>query len=189
MKIYTKAGDSGKTRLIGGAEVQKSDWRIEAYGTLDELNSFLGLALAQNLPSPSSDRVRKIQSELFNIGSQLACQNSVEFAKILQSLPQISNHDIARLENEIDEMTSDLTPLKNFILPGGALAASTLHVARTVCRRAERTVVRLMEAEPPGPLSRELNLVYLNRLSDYLFTLARWVNQKNSTPEILWKSP
>jgi cob(I)alamin adenosyltransferase len=184
MKIYTRTGDQGKTRLLGGGLVDKSDERIEAYGSVDELNSCLGVVLAnQNLPSHLSAQLLRIQSELFNLGSRLACDD----ANIMQKLPAINPEHIAKLELEIDQMTKDLPELKNFILPGGSAESAHLHVARTVCRRAERLTVKVFLASTPEAQALEACVIYLNRLSDYLFTAARWVNHKSGSAEILWK--
>ena len=185
MKIYTKTGDQGKTRLIGGAQVSKSDPRIEAYGSVDELNSCLGLALTHPVPEKLKRELQRIQSELFNVGSQLACEDP----EIGKKLPMISNVHISTLESEIDEMSSTLPELKNFIMPGGSPLGATLHLARTICRRAERLTAHLLELKSGATETHELCLIYLNRLSDYLFTAARWSNHQSGAPEILWKNP
>ncbi len=186
MKIYTKTGDSGKTRLVSGAEVSKADARLNSYGSLDELNSCLGWALQEleALPDPAmsavSDRLLKVQHQLFNLGSLLACDK----IEMWQKLPQIQPSYIADLEQEIDRMTALLPPLKQFILPGGVRAACALHLARTICRRAERETVHLSErAQIP-----ELSLIYLNRLSDYLFVVARMANWVQKHPDQVWES-
>lgn len=183
MKIYTKTGDKGKTRLIGGCLVSKSDLRIEAYGSVDELNSTLGLIVVELETEPSLSALRKqlfrIQNELFNIGSVFACEDT----SLLPKLPQISNEHILALETEIDEMTTSLEPLKNFILPGGTRIAAFFHVARTICRRAERMSVKLYDSYPEV----ENGMVYLNRLSDYLFTSARFANKKLNVHDQLWE--
>jgi cob(I)alamin adenosyltransferase len=178
MKIYTKTGDLGETALYGGTRVKKSHPRVNAYGTLDEANSILGLALS-HLPEREYvifERLTRVQNELFQVGAELA---TVEGKK--NSCPLVSEVEIAMLEKEIDEMELSLAPLRNFILPGGASCGAALHLARTVVRRAERDCVELMQADPLRP---EV-VRYLNRLSDYLFVSARFVNhvmQKSETP-------
>ena len=181
MKIYTKTGDKGKTSLIGGTKVFKSDLRIESYGTVDELNSFVGLCLDQLMPHNISNVLAEIQDRLFTIGSALACDPEKE-TKL--KIPDLHEADIELLEKEIDKMNEVLPPMKSFILPGGHVAVSTLHVTRCVCRRAERCAVRMqkkeMEVEP-------LIIKYLNRLSDYLFVLARFAAHELKIEEIPWK--
>jgi len=182
MKIYTRTGDKGRTRLIGGSLVAKSDLRIESYGCVDELNSSLGVFLATmgDAWSPQwSAAFAQIQNELFNIGSLLACDN----AAAQKNLPPLPEQAVQRLEEQIDEMTLALPALQNFILPGGHPGAALLHVARTICRRAERHTVKLFE----NHAEVEPAVVYLNRLSDFLFTAARWVNQQNNKADIPWK--
>jgi cob(I)alamin adenosyltransferase len=181
MKIYTKTGDKGKTSLIGGTKVYKSDLRIEAYGTVDELNSYVGLCL-DHLRSDKIDNVlAEIQDRLFTIGSALACDPDKE-TKL--KIPDLHETDIELLEKEIDRMNEVLPLMKSFILPGGNISVSTLHIARCVCRRAERCCVRMqkkeMEVEP-------LIIKYLNRLSDYLFVTARFAAHKLKIQEIPWK--
>jgi cob(I)alamin adenosyltransferase len=178
-RIYTKTGDKGTTSLIGGTKVTKSHLRIEAYGTVDECNSFIGL-LGDHLPTDFPTLLREIQDRLFTIGASLACDPEKEpkFA-----IPDLHEADIKTLEEAIDTMDAELPPMKSFILPGGHPAVSTAHVARCVCRRAERCVVRLMEEEPVEPLV----LQYLNRLSDYLFQLGRLIGHRLNIPEIPWK--
>ena len=180
-KIYTKTGDKGKTSLIGGTKVLKSHRRIDAYGTTDELNSFVGLSL-DYLNSFLIDNVlAEVQDRLFTIGSALACDPEKE-TKL--KIPDLHEEDVTLLEKEIDKMTAELQPMKSFILPGGHVAVSSLHVARCVCRRAERLCVGLQkkndEVDP-------LIIIYLNRLSDYLFVLARFAAKKLSVEEIPWK--
>ncbi len=185
MKIYTKTGDKGTTGLFGGERVTKFHPRIEAYGSVDEINSFLGLALANVNDQPLDDLDREwtnllitnVQNCLFVVGAELATPKGSK-----PSIPQIAEHDIVRLEAAIDRMEVDLPSLKNFILPGGTTAASSLHVARTVCRRAERATIKLGESAEIDPLIG----IYLNRLSDLLFVLARWVNQKGGRADIEW---
>ena len=180
-KIYTKTGDKGKTSLIGGTKVYKSDLRIEAYGTVDELNSFVGLCL-DNLKSHNVNNVlSEIQDRLFTIGSSLACDPEKE-TKL--KIPDLHEEDIVRLEREIDNMNETLPVMKSFILPCGHVAVSTLHVARTVCRRAERCCVKMQKKEMEV---ESLIIKYLNRLSDYLFVLARFAAQQLGSEEIPWK--
>lgn len=179
MKIYTKTGDSGETSLIGGARVKKDHLRIEAYGTVDELNACLGLVRDAAEQKVYEDQLMQIQNLLFSIGSNLAADDPKAMP-----LPQLSEESIVALEKAMDEMNEDLPSLRNFILPGGDLAASHCHLARTICRRAERRVVSLNEqAEVNSLIVR-----YLNRLSDYLFTLARWYTKRHGGKETLWKS-
>jgi cob(I)alamin adenosyltransferase len=180
-KIYTKTGDKGKTSLIGGTKVPKSDLRIEAYGTIDELNSFIGLVSDHSKDEPERSTLREIQDRLFTIGSSLACDPDKEPAL---KIPDLKEADVVLLEKEIDQMNESLPIMKAFILPGGHIAVSTTHVARCVCRRAERICVRMqqekMEIEP-------LIIKYLNRLSDYLFVLARYTGHQLKVKEIQWK--
>ena len=181
IKIYTKTGDKGKTSLIGGTKVPKSDLRIEAYGTIDELNSFMGLVSDQFNKSESVSIIREVQDRLFTIGSSLACDPDKEPAL---KIPDLKEEDVVFLEKEIDKMNESLPPMKSFLIPGGHIAISTTHVARCVCRRAERICVNMqeqhMEIEP-------LIIKYLNRLSDYLFVLARYIGNSLNVPEIPWK--
>ncbi len=179
MKIYTKKGDKGETSLLGGTRVKKSDLRIEAYGTTDELNSVIGLIrdAAQNKEQEAT--LVAIQNKLFAIGSNLAAGPSSKM-----ELPQLAEDDLTHLEKAMDAMDEELPPLKNFILPGGDLAASQAHVGRTVCRRAERKVVALADADRVD----ERIIQYLNRLSDYLFTLARFYTYKHGGEETPWNS-
>ena len=171
MKIYTRTGDSGETSLFGGSRVAKDDPRIEAYGTIDELNSAIGVARA-TWPSSSIDKqLDAIQSDLFDIGAHLAAPGNTRFAGV-------EPRRIEELERAIDAMESELQPLTNFIIPGGSLAAAELHIARTVCRRAERRVVAL-EDNPA-------TVAYLNRLSDYLFVAARYANRGHGVPDTPW---
>ncbi len=177
MKIYTRTGDSGETSLFGGKRVPKNDLRIEAYGTIDELNSFIGLARASWPASPCDEELRRVQSDLFNAGAHLASPGTTRFGGV----------DAARiesLEQSIDVMESELAPLKNFILPGGSLPAAQLHAARSICRRAERLVVALHDESPPA----ETTIRFLNRLSDYLFVAARFANLKNDVADVEWRS-
>jgi cob(I)alamin adenosyltransferase len=178
VKIYTRTGDQGETSLFAGGRVFKSDPRVEAYGTVDELNALLGLTRAYDLPERAQQLLETIQNDLFIVGSDLATplDSSPEWLVRLNAAPT------AALEAAIDWMDTQLEPLKAFILPGGIPAAATIHVARTVCRRAERTCVTLQTSQEINPQV----LIYLNRLSDFLFTLARWVNHEAGEPETRW---
>jgi cob(I)alamin adenosyltransferase len=182
MKIYTKTGDAGKTSLIGGRKVLKSDERIDAYGTLDELNSCIGLVSDFSNDAAAKNILKEIQDRLFTIGSELACDPE---KKTKMVLPDLHESDVELLEKEIDKMDEELPVMKNFILPGGLPAVSFIHIARCVCRRAERCCVRLKEHDQNED---GLIIKYLNRLSDYLFTLARYTSLKNNAPEIIWKA-
>jgi cob(I)alamin adenosyltransferase len=179
MKIYTKTGDQGTTSLFGGKRVSKADLRIDAYGTVDELNSFMGLIRDQDVNQKRKDVLVKIQNTLFIIGSTLATEPGNTKAKI----PSLQEADIVLLEKEIDAMDETLPPLRFFILPGGHPSVSFCHVARTVCRRAERLTMALHEQEPTDPLV----IKYLNRLSDYLFMLSRKMTNELGVEEIAWK--
>lgn len=181
MKIYTKTGDKGTTSLIGGTKVSKSHLRIEAYGTTDELNSYIGLCRDLLTDEQSRTILLEIQDRLFTIGSSLACDPEKE-TKL--KIPDLTEPDISLLENEIDRMNEQLPEMKSFILPGGHATVSHLHIARCICRRAERCVVRLeMEGEETSPVV----IKYINRLSDYLFTLARYAAHQLAVAEIPWK--
>ena len=178
-KIYTKTGDKGLTGLIGGKRVPKSNIRIDAYGTVDELNSYLGL-LNDWISNPEiNTELKYIQDRLFTIGSNLACDD--ENAKMI--LPDIKDSDITSLEHSIDRMDNQLEPLKSFILPGGHQTVSFCHIARCVCRRAERICVDLMQHD----FVPIIIVQYLNRLSDYLFTLARYIGNELGVKEIKWE--
>lgn len=179
-KIYTKRGDAGQTSLGGGQRVPKDHLRVAAYGTVDELNAQLGVALAGGLCERLASLLPAIQNELFDLGSELCF---VEEDKQRYKLPQIEARHVERLEALIDEMTAVLEPLRNFILPGGSPGAAQLHVARTVCRRAERAVATLAHEESIGGQV----LPYLNRLSDALFVMARYENHQAGIPEPLWQ--
>lgn len=180
-KIYTKTGDKGKTSLIGGTKVYKSDLRIEAYGTVDELNSFIGLCLDHLKSQRIHNVLTEIQDRLFTIGSALACDPEKE-TKL--KIPDLHEADVELLEKEIDKMDEALPVMKSFILPGGHVVVSTLHVTRCVCRRAERCCVRMQKKEMEVD---SLIIKYLNRLSDYLFVLARFAAQQLKAGEIPWK--
>lgn len=179
MKIYTKKGDTGTTQLIGGNRVPKHHIRIEAYGTVDELNSWIGAVRDSFSDKATIETLSIIQDHLFTMGSMLATQPGYD----KMQLPSITAGDVTMLEDEIDRMNDSLPEMKNFILPGGHQANSFCHIARCVCRRAERNVTLLNENETVQP---EV-IQYLNRLSDYLFTVARWISLKLNTPEIPWK--
>lgn len=181
LKIYTKTGDLGKTSLIGGTKVAKSDLRIESYGTTDELNSYLGLVNDQLPDEHSKFIVKEIQDRLFTIGSSLACDPDKE---PLMKIPDLKEQDISLLESEIDKMNEVLPLMKNFIIPGGHPAVSTTHIARCICRRAERICVNMQEHQL---FVEPLVIKYLNRLSDYLFVLSRYTAHLLSVDEIFWK--
>ena len=180
-KIYTKTGDKGSTSLIGGTKVPKSDIRIETYGTVDELNSWIGLIYDQLADETIQPELREIQDRLFTIGSSLATDAEKEPK---MKLPDLHAGDIEFLEKKIDDMTALLPVMKSFILPGGHPTVSSIHIARCVCRRAERLAVGMQQHEL---FVDEKLIQYLNRLSDYLFTLARFAGQKLGAPEIAWK--
>ncbi len=181
LKIYTKTGDKGTTSLIGGTKVSKSHLRIEAYGTVDELNSYIGLSRDLLVDEKGRATLLEVQDRLFTIGSSLAC-DPIKEPKM--RIPDLKEKDITFLESEIDRMHDTLPLMKSFILPGGHVISSQIHIARCVCRRAERCCVRLevesLEVEP-------VILKYLNRLSDYLFVLARYVAHQSKAEEIPWK--
>lgn len=180
-KIYTKTGDKGVTSLIGGTRIPKSHQRIEAYGTVDELNSYIGLCRDLLSDEQSRNVLAEIQDRLFTIGSSLACDPEKEPK---MKIPDLKETDIAGLENEIDRMNESIPAMKSFILPGGHTTISHLHIARCICRRAERCAVRLeTEKEEIQPVV----LKYLNRLSDYLFILARFTGHQLGIEEIPWK--
>ena len=181
-KIYTKTGDKGNTSLIGGTKVPKSDIRIETYGTTDELNSWIGMINDQLNDEAFKAELKEIQDRLFTIGSSLATDAEKETK---MKLPDLHNEDIIFLEKKIDTMTAQLPEMKSFILPGGHITVSSIHIARCVCRRAERLAVNMQENEL---FVDEKVIQYLNRLSDYLFTLARFVGQKLGVDEIPWKA-
>jgi cob(I)alamin adenosyltransferase len=178
MKIYTKGGDKGQTSLLGGKRVSKSDMRIEAYGTVDELNSNIGLLKDYDISDVYKAILLKTQHDLFKIGSILACEVDPD----QYNLPKIEDSDIAEIENNIDEMEKELPVLKNFILPGGDLAVSQCHIARCVCRRSERLIVLLSEEEEVD----DVIIRYFNRLSDFLFVLARKIGYDKGIDEINW---
>jgi cob(I)alamin adenosyltransferase len=179
MKIYTKTGDEGTTALFGGKRVSKADARIDSYGTVDELNSWIGLVRDQEINSNRKTVLLEIQDRLFTVGSTLATDPSNKKVKI----PELADEDVLMLEREIDSMEAELQPMRSFVLPGGHPSISFVHIARTVCRRAERLVIALHKAEPVDPIA----LKYLNRLSDYLFVLSRKMAVELGVEESLWK--
>jgi cob(I)alamin adenosyltransferase len=186
-KVYTRTGDAGKTRLAGGQEVWKDSLRVEAYGTIDELNASVGVVRVMNAESADhhvagrqlEEELRWVQHKLFDIGGILATAPGQMF----KNMPQVSAKDVACLEKLIDRCQKDLEPLKEFILPGGGKVSGFLHQARTVCRRAERLCVRLSREEPVDPTI----VKFVNRLGDALFVLARWVAKTQGEPEFLWE--
>jgi cob(I)alamin adenosyltransferase len=180
MKIYTKTGDDGTTGLFGGDRVRKSDARIECYGTVDELNAALGVAKVAAGDTALGQAIHRVQNELFVVGSHLS---TPEDSPSTRSLPLLDEAMIARLEMEIDSAESELEPLRNFILPGGAELGARLHLARTVCRRAERVLV---DFSMDRPVSGTI-LTYMNRLSDWLFVMARLANKRAGVDDILWE--
>lgn len=186
MKVYTKTGDAGTTGLFGGPRVPKSDPRIDAYGTVDELNALMGDIRAELARSDTGSAGKRldglldrVQHELFVLGADLATPTDASV-----NVARVAEDDIIRLERDIDAFDEDLPQLKNFILPGGSVAAARLHVARTVCRRAERLTVA---AAADHDLNRQV-VIYLNRLSDLLFTAARWINQALDIPDPVWRT-
>ena len=181
MKIYTKTGDQGLTGLIGGTRILKSHIRIEAYGTVDELNSWIGNISDQVPMLPIKDILKEIQDRLFTIGSSLACDPEKDTK---MHIPDLNIADVELLENQIDMMNEELPELKHFILPGGDVAASTCHIVRCVCRRAERWCVNLQEEDL---FVEPMVIKYLNRLSDYLFVLARYIGHLNGVADSPWK--
>jgi cob(I)alamin adenosyltransferase len=184
-KVYTRTGDAGKTRLAGGQQVWKDSLRVEAYGTVDELNASIGLARVFNAETVSKagtgleEQLRWVQNKLFDIGGLLATAPG----QVFKNMPQVTARDVTRLEAMIDACQKDLAPLKEFILPGGGKVSGLLHLARTICRRAERQCVKLAREEPVDALI----VTFLNRLSDALFVQARWAAKKQGEPEFLWE--
>ena len=184
MKIYTKTGDKGKTALFGGTKVPKHHIRIESYGTVDELNSHLGLVRDQDIDKHLKEILTTIQNKLFTVGAILATdpkKATLKSGKERLNIPKIANEDIELLEHEMDNMNEALPPMTHFILPGGHQTVSFCHIARCVCRRAERLAVALNDLEPFQPES----LTYLNRLSDFLFVAARWANDQGAS-DVKW---
>lgn len=185
MKIYTKTGDTGTTALFGGTRVKKYNARIESYGTVDELNSYIGLIKDQEISKEAKESLLKIQNELFTLGAMLATppdKETLKSGKERLNIPKVDDEAILFLENEIDKMDLELPQMTHFILPGGHQAVSFCHVARCVCRRAERLSVELNDQEAIN----DAILKYLNRLSDYLFVLARMLSKDLSVAEIKW---
>lgn len=178
MKIYTKTGDQGTTSLFGGKRISKDDIRIDAYGTVDELNSHIGLLIASFNDQKLHNEWIYLQSRLFTVGSNLASDPDKEMV-----VPDITNVDIEALEKSMDWMDTHLTPLKNFIMPSGSTAIAQAHVCRTVCRRAERIITALSRVSKVDPII----IVYINRLSDYFFIVARYIAYLENVEEILWK--
>lgn len=189
-KVYTRTGDEGETGLVGGRRVPKDSLRIEAYGALDELNAVLGIVRACNqehLREPAhkiagnvlEDTLKRLQNELFDLGSELA----TDARDIYEGMFRVSKADVLAMEELIDHFQADLTPLKSFILPGGGQVSAHLHLARTVCRRAEREIIRLSRIEDIGSWT----IVYVNRLSDLLFVLSRWAGKQFDETELLWE--
>lgn len=181
MKIYTKTGDKGKTSLIGGTKVSKGHIRIETYGTVDELNSYIGLVSDHSANPDTKNLLKEIQDRLFTIGASLACDPDKDTK---MKIPDLHEADIKLLEDTMDLMDAQLEPMKFFILPGGHVAVSTCHIARCVCRRAERLCVHMQDEEL---FVEPLVLQYLNRLSDYLFMLSRWTAHELGVAEVAWK--
>ena len=193
MKIYTKTGDRGETGLFGGPRVDKDDPRIEAYGTVDELNAVLGLVRCEKLPPDVDDLLARLQNELFDVGAELATPRPRA-----KGIPCTTEEHVAALEQAIDHYEAGLAPLKSFILPGGAKPAAWLHLARTICRRAERRLVTLVrdtaatsvsgadDEQAAEPISPTL-VIYLNRLSDLFFVLARSVNAEAKAGDVVWR--
>ncbi len=182
MKIYTKTGDAGETGLFAGARVRKDDVRIEAYGTVDELNAAIGLARSERLPTEIEQTLERVQSELFSVGAELATPDPAKHGMAL-----IGNAQTRRLEAAIDHLEAGLPPLKQFILPAGSRGGALLHLARGICRRAERRVVTL--ANTTDTIVSAALVTYLNRLGDYLFVAARFTNQEAKAIEMKWQKP
>jgi cob(I)alamin adenosyltransferase len=185
-RVYTRTGDEGTTALVGGARVAKDSRRVECYGAIDELNSILGLARSLNAQADASparrrldDVLKQLQNELFDLGSELATPPESEY----EGMFKVGASDIRALELLMDECQKDLEPLRSFILPGGGSVSAVLHQARTVCRRAEREIIRLAREEALGGFV----VPYVNRLSDLLFVLSRWIGKQNGEPEFLWE--
>lgn len=179
MKIYTKTGDRGDTDLFGGARVSKAALRVHVYGELDELNSVIGVARTEFFDADVDALLAGVQSRLFDLGAELA---SAPDSKVSLGIGLVGDDEVALLEQAIDKAETELAPLKNFVLPGGSRAAAYLHLARTVCRRAERSLVQLRSTEPV----RDVCVRYVNRLSDLLFVLARLANHRAGQPDVPW---
>ncbi|WP_447986713.1 cob(I)yrinic acid a,c-diamide adenosyltransferase [Nitrospira sp. Nam74] len=188
-KVYTRTGDAGKTRLAGGQEVWKDSLRVEAYGTVDELNALIGVVRVGNAENGDNkatetakhleETLRWVQNKLFDLGSLLATAPG----QVFPNMPRVTEKDVLKLEHSIDACQEDLAPLKEFILPGGGKVSGFLHQARTVCRRAERICVGLARQEAVDPVL----ITFLNRLSDALFVWARWIAKRRAEPEFLWE--
>jgi cob(I)alamin adenosyltransferase len=182
-RVYTKTGDDGTTGLVGGERAPKDDIRIEAYGTVDELNATIGLVREALAGSPAQDQLapnlRRVPNELFNLGAELATPDPVRRAR----QPAVAARHVERLEAEMDQLTGELPELRSFVLPGGGEVSARLHLARTVCRRAERRAITLAREQGTGDLA----VVYLNRLSDALFVFGRWAAKQGGQPEPLWE--
>jgi cob(I)alamin adenosyltransferase len=189
-RVYTKTGDKGQTRLVGGQSVPKDHVRIASYGTTDELNAILGIVRWHNRSSGAAPEaieridtmLHRVQNDLFNVGSDLATRPEDRWPGMIR----VAEADVERLEGWIDTLNEDVGPLKEFILPGGGPVGAFLHQARTVCRRAEREVVALLREEPD---TEPMPMKYLNRLSDYLFVLGRWAAKQLGEPEFMWERP
>ena len=185
-RVYTRVGDRGTTRLVGGAEIPKDDARIEAYGTVDELNAIIGVLRVRNdqaggeAAEAIDQRLERIQHDLFNLGADLATPAEIRW----EGMYRMGDADVERLEAWIDAWNDDLPPLKEFILPGGGEVGAQMHIARTVCRRAERRVATLLRLEPSV---EDGCMKYLNRLSDWLFVAGRWAAKAHGEPEVYWK--
>jgi len=180
LKIYTRRGDAGETDLFGGPRVRKDELRVEAYGAVDELNASLGVAVAVSLHPDLREFGQQVQARLFDLGAQLATPDARHLEK--SSMPTVGDAEVAALEAEVDRLEGELAGLRRFILPGGSLAAAALHVARTVCRRAERRCVALAR----DSAIEDGVLAYLNRLSDLLFVMARVENRRSGVPDVEW---
>lgn len=180
-RVYTRTGDGGDTALGGGQRRPKHDLRVETYGTVDELSSAIGLALAAILEPPLASTLTRIQNELFHLGADLCV---LEEDKARMPMPRIEARHVSALESLMDELSTEIPPLANFVLPGGSEGAARLHLARTVCRRAERLLAALAEREAVG----DQTLAYLNRLSDALFVMARFENHRRGVAEPIWDS-
>jgi len=185
-RVYTRGGDQGSTALVGGKRVPKDDRRIEAYGTIDELNAILGLARVFNAEAAAGpvqgrleDLLKRLQNQLFDLGSELATPPDGSY----EGMYRVTAEDVSALETEIDALQQDLAPLNSFVLPGGGKVGAFLHQARTVCRRAERDILRLSREQEIGAFV----LPWVNRLSDLLFVLSRWVGKQLGEPEFLWE--
>ncbi len=181
MKIYTKTGDKGETGLFGGERVPKNSERIDTYGTTDELNSFIGLALTEVKDEDVRFLLEKIQNQLFTVGADLAAPDTPKNKKL--NIERVPEKFIKNLEDEIDRFEERLEPLKNFILPGGSKSSAVLHICRTICRRAERKVVSLSKTD----MINKNIVIYLNRLADLFFVLSRFENKVSNVPDVTWK--